>query len=504
MKYIIEIKQNDKTKLYELEMQSRLYFKGTISDLISIKDGKAYLIKKIGINKLGETYLLPQSEVQELYSNKKIELFRGENEVRILNQRGKVYVKYALDNDLNNVFATRVELKSEIKQTSDGINLEVSKKVGKNEVISSINQSPEEITIKANKLNFQGKTFDLTTEDMGIVSNNFSVDKWGNMTANNGNFRGNINGSSISGGSITGTSVSASSISGGSINGSYLNGNSINGGSITIGANFLVNNQGKAQLSNSTGYLSFLSSLHPYVSALNIARSGLNAISFRDATNQNSVGNQIANIGITNGGDALLTFKSNTGMQFITGNTAYIYLWSQVKLVADGSASCWATGNGGKTGRIQTDGGNASSKILKKNIKKFSKLKYQKALDILNSINIYDYEYKYNLYDKRKQYGFIIDEIEEIDGYENFFDFTDEYAQIDGENIDPSVMEQEKFNKSSKEIVHYKQYDTNVLDKYMLTCLKGLQNELEQAKNEIKELRKELDYVRKNTLERHS
>lgn len=491
MIYTIEISQENNKREYNLEVSRPLLFLGDISDEIVIIGGHATLYRKIGISKYGKSYLLETPKLEELISGQdtNIELFDGDNQIRIIGSNGKSYIKYLLKNDFNETFATKVELSTSITQANDRITLVARKTVGKNEVISSINQSPEEITIKANKLNFQGKTFNLTAEDMGIVSNNFSVDKWGNMTANNGNFRGNINGSSISGGSITGTSVSASSISGGSINGSYLNGNSINGGSITIGANFLVNNQGKAQLSNSTGYLSFLSSLHPYVSALNIARSGLNAISFRDATNQNSVGNQIANIGITNGGDALLTFKSNTGMQFITGNTAYIYLWSQVKLVADGSASCWATGNGGKTGRIQTDGGNASSKILKKNIKKFSKLKYQKALDILNSINIYDYEYKYNLYDKRKQYGFIIDEIEEIDGYENFFDFTDEYAQIDGENIDPSVMEQEKFNKNSKEIVHYKQYDTNVLDKYLLTCVKGLQQEVNNLKEELKSIK---------------
>ena len=47
-------------------------------------------------------------------------------------------------------------LRSEIKQTTDSISTEVSKKVGNDEVISKINQSPESIKISANKLNITG------------------------------------------------------------------------------------------------------------------------------------------------------------------------------------------------------------------------------------------------------------------------------------------------------------------------------------------------------------
>ena len=48
-------------------------------------------------------------------------------------------------------FATKVEMNSKIKQTKDEIDLEVSKKVGKNEVISSINLTSEAATIQASK-----------------------------------------------------------------------------------------------------------------------------------------------------------------------------------------------------------------------------------------------------------------------------------------------------------------------------------------------------------------
>ncbi len=48
------------------------------------------------------------------------------------------------------------ELSSKIAQTEKGINVEVNKKVGKNEIISTINQSAEKITISASKINFNG------------------------------------------------------------------------------------------------------------------------------------------------------------------------------------------------------------------------------------------------------------------------------------------------------------------------------------------------------------
>ena len=90
-------------------------------------------------------------------------------------------------------YATKSELttaKSEIKQTTDNISTEVSKKVGNNEVISKINQSPEEVTIDANKTSLKGKEINLTSDNITIKSTNFSVDKNGNLNASNANITG--------------------------------------------------------------------------------------------------------------------------------------------------------------------------------------------------------------------------------------------------------------------------------------------------------------------------
>jgi hypothetical protein len=62
--------------------------------------------------------------------------------------------------------------------------------------------------------------------------------------------------------------------------------------------------------------------------------------------------------------------------------------------------------------KVKTSGKEASSQNVKTNIKLFDKIDYMEALDLLSKFNIYSYDYKYYVYDKKEQYGFIIDEIE--------------------------------------------------------------------------------------------
>ena len=60
-----------------------------------------------------------------------------------------------LDRNLQNTYAT----KTLVSQTADSITQTVSKKVGKDEIISVINQTAETIQIQANKINLDGYTF---------------------------------------------------------------------------------------------------------------------------------------------------------------------------------------------------------------------------------------------------------------------------------------------------------------------------------------------------------
>lgn len=94
-----------------------------------------------------------------------------------------LYVQLMASNIYTTQFATKVEVKSSIKQTADAINLEVSKKVDESEVISSINLSSEDATIKANKIKFEG---------LVTANKNFKILADGSIEAKNASLSGNV------------------------------------------------------------------------------------------------------------------------------------------------------------------------------------------------------------------------------------------------------------------------------------------------------------------------
>ncbi len=99
-------------------------------------------------------------------------------------------------------YATKEALntaKSEIKQTTDNITSTVSKKVGNDEIISKINQSAEQVGINANKIQLSandilnllaGNAINLTSKNIIISSDKFSVDKNGKVTCSDINITG--------------------------------------------------------------------------------------------------------------------------------------------------------------------------------------------------------------------------------------------------------------------------------------------------------------------------
>lgn len=109
---------------------------------------------------------------------------------------------------------------STIEQTIDSINTEVSSKVGDDEIISKINQSPESVTIQANKVNLSGYvTFtNLATEGQTVING-------GNITTGTID-AGNVNVTNINASNITTGTMSADKIRGGrlyigGVNGQY-------------------------------------------------------------------------------------------------------------------------------------------------------------------------------------------------------------------------------------------------------------------------------------------
>lgn len=163
------------------------------------------IIRRCYVDKYGVLKKLEAEEIQEL-EIPKIMLFEGVNYVYIkeftnLNMK----IEYLTNAEMNKYFASKAEMKTNIKQTYDEIMLSVSAKVDEKEIISKINMSPETITILANKLGITandilniiaGNEINLSSKKISINSENLSVDKNGTVKSKNGEFSGKLSSNS--------------------------------------------------------------------------------------------------------------------------------------------------------------------------------------------------------------------------------------------------------------------------------------------------------------------
>lgn len=155
-----------------------------------------YIIKRCGYNADGSVYILDEP-ITTNYDYPSIILTDGDYEISLLGySNGYLYARLMVANLYTTHFATKVEMNSAITQATETIDLELSKKVGENEIIAKINMSTEKdesgsyIGIQADKLNFKGKEIDLTADNIVIKSTNFNVDKNGRIGASAGNIGG--------------------------------------------------------------------------------------------------------------------------------------------------------------------------------------------------------------------------------------------------------------------------------------------------------------------------
>lgn len=165
---------------------------GDVKDEFIIDNGKTKLIKRIGVDKDDNKYVLT-NPIEQTFDDITIPLTDGYNKIELVDfSNAMLNMKYAIQSEYSNVFATKAELSSSITQTKDEINLEVKKKVDDDEIISTINQSAEQVKINANKISLEGKQIDLTSDNITIESTNFKVDKNGKIEATDGVFKGKI------------------------------------------------------------------------------------------------------------------------------------------------------------------------------------------------------------------------------------------------------------------------------------------------------------------------
>lgn len=171
-------------KIYELGITEVLRQNNEVFDEYIFEKGQAKVIRRV--NKSGTT---KAKESTQNLGEFKIELKEGTNIITLKNYSARLKARFAFKNNYTDIFATKIEMNSSITQTAEEINLEVRKKVDENEIISKINQSAEEVSIQAEKISLSGKTLNLA-DNMAIVSNNFNVDKNGNMSCSSAKITG--------------------------------------------------------------------------------------------------------------------------------------------------------------------------------------------------------------------------------------------------------------------------------------------------------------------------
>lgn len=140
-----------------------------------------------------ETKITASKTAVELGVTQTLENYYTRNEtdalVRLSEEEIELSVEktYQTKEEMQNYY-TAEETKAAIKVGTDAIALEVGKKVGEDEIISKINQTAEQISIEASKINLNG-----------VVTANayFKILEDGSMEATNGKFNGSITGSTI-------------------------------------------------------------------------------------------------------------------------------------------------------------------------------------------------------------------------------------------------------------------------------------------------------------------
>ena len=123
----------------------------TYDEFVIDGEGNASKIKRIGFSSTGQKYILPEEETTS-YGQILIQLHEGVNTLSLNYYTPTFYLKYAVQSDLTDVFATKVELNTSITQTTDSIMLEVNKKVDDEEFGTMITQNVDSVQVAWNQI----------------------------------------------------------------------------------------------------------------------------------------------------------------------------------------------------------------------------------------------------------------------------------------------------------------------------------------------------------------
>ncbi len=381
-----------------------------VYDELNIVNGKTTVTRRIGVDENLNLYEL-DNEIVENLQDISLKTFENDTYIYVKEYEGLEYSsKYIIKSDYSNTFATQnglqnaiVEMNSSITQTAEEINLEVSKKVGTDEVISTINQSAEQITLKSNRL--------------VIDSDNFQLAKNGSVTCKDATFLDS---------------------------------------ELTFGGESFVGKIERAITGDGTNTLRVITQKATNFSTFLIYQAD-------DENMSNSV--EIANFRCMNSSDLkhITSTRQYVGKVYISGVLQALEVWTSAIVPANGvvgnnitmKGNVFVDGYGNfENFVVASEFVNSSKKEKKENIQKIKDTK-KKFIDIIRNTDICEYNFKGK---KHKQFGVVIGE-----GYNTPDEIlnenkegTDLYSMISilYQGFQEYIQEQETQNKKSEEKIN--------------------------------------------------
>ncbi len=137
------------SKEYELGITEPLKQKDGVYDEYVLKDGKAQIIRRIN-----ENGTIKAKETIEDLGQFSIELFDGTNTLSIKNYTARLKAKFAIQNDMTNIYASKVEMNSAIEQSAEKVDININKKL---ESYSKTTEMNALIDVKAEEISSQVK-----------------------------------------------------------------------------------------------------------------------------------------------------------------------------------------------------------------------------------------------------------------------------------------------------------------------------------------------------------
>ena len=164
--YVVKKEDNTEITAEEInDLSLKVKKKTKVFDEFTIIDKNAVLIKRIGLDQNNQKYILTNPEYIS-YGTIEIDTVDGLNIVEVYKYTPKMIAKYVVKNQYTDLFATRVEVHTLIKQTDDTILLTASKKVSIDNMIKEFNSQiaikPEIIVIEGDKIRIKSTYFEIT------------------------------------------------------------------------------------------------------------------------------------------------------------------------------------------------------------------------------------------------------------------------------------------------------------------------------------------------------